>query len=117
MTPSNTTPTERLNTRTHERFPCGAEVAWQLPRLARRGRARLQDIGLGGACLELPCAIEGPETIELCIEAGTAREIRLTGRVVWSSWTDESSNGRTGIQFTRMDDATRRELYALLRRA
>ncbi len=115
MTQPNPITLERPDTRSHERFPCGAEVTWLLPRLARRGRARLRDLGLGGACLELPCAIEGPETIELCLAEGTANELRILGRVVWSSWTDAASTGRTGIQFTRMDDATRRALYALLR--
>lgn len=117
MTPSNPTALEQPGTRNHERFPCNAEVTWHLPRLQRRGRARLRDLGLGGACLELPCALEGPENIELCLAEGTALELRVPGRVVWSSWTDAASTGRTGIQFTRMDDATRRALYALLRTA
>lgn|GEM_PF-4594352 len=116
MQPSETLPSTKHVARAYERFSSGAELSWYLPRLARRGRARVTDLGLGGACLALPCALNGPETIELCLQEGTAAELRITGRVVWSSYSEEAASGRTGIQFQRMDDATRRQLYAMLTR-
>lgn len=107
---------ELLSARRHQRYNCNIPVSWRLLERNQAGESRLINLGLGGACVELPKVVTGPETLQITIPLEDGTMLMLKGRTIWSSGDDESQPCRTGIQFIRMDDPERRALDALLRR-
>ncbi|MSR75170.1 MAG: PilZ domain-containing protein [Planctomycetes bacterium] len=114
--PLNPSSLEVLSARRHQRHNCDIPVSWQLPGRKLTGHSRLLNLGLGGACLELPFAITGPEPLELCFTLDDGATITLNSRIIWSSGDEDVLPRRTGVQFQSMSDDARRSLDAFLQR-
>lgn len=102
--------------RTHLRVECDLAVGFHLRGTGESGRARMADIGLGGARVDLPVPVRIPETVDLTLDIQEAAPLQLSGRVVWT--VDGSGDGRpswpTGLQFQTLEDSERRRLHRLV---
>jgi hypothetical protein len=77
--------------------------------------ARVVDLGLGGACLELPRLIPEGAGVRVSLEAPHLWEpLLVTGQVAWSQPVETRSAARVGIRFETASGATLRALVELL---
>lgn len=107
--------------RQHQRIECRLPAAFTLGSDGTCGQALVVNIGLGGARVDLPLEVGLVEEIDLEITGpaglvgdAAATMMRMSGRVMWTTSEPVAGLYPTGLQFLRLDDATRRRLYDLL---
>jgi hypothetical protein len=76
---------------------------------------RIVDLGLGGACLELPRPLPEGAGVRVSLEAPHLWEpLHVTGQVAWSQPPQARSAARVGVRFEAAAGATLRALVELL---
>ena len=107
--------------RRHHRVACALDAGCRLqgPADGRAFTAKVVNLGMGGARVDLPerAPLPGRLTLTLPAIGGTVPDpapIVLEARVVWTVKDAEGAPFPTGIQFTDMGDEARRRLYRYL---
>ena len=105
--------TTQTNRRRHFRIDCDVSVTFRTAENGPSGTARLANLGLGGARVDFPEELPMPTDLWLSIPFGEAT-VSVKGRVIWTVMDESGGPVPTGVQFQRLDDATRRSLYDLI---
>jgi Tfp pilus assembly protein PilZ len=78
-------------------------------------RAKVVDLGLGGACLELARPIPEGAGVRVSLEAPHLWEpLLVTGQIAWSQPGEARSSARVGVRFEAAAGTTLRALVELL---
>jgi len=114
---------EDATRRHHYRIDCDLPVRGRIEPGGIVFEGRLVNIGLGGASLELPMPVQVPAILHTEIELPVRDSDRtadarlvLPGTVVWNVADGDGAPYPVGVQFTELDDATRRALYLFVGR-
>jgi hypothetical protein len=77
--------------------------------------ARVVDLGLGGACLELARPLPEGAGVRVSLEAPHLWEpLRVTGQIAWSQPVEARPGARIGVRFETAAGSTLRALVELL---
>ena len=104
--------------RHHYRVECDVHVNYQVLQDGRKGSARLVNLGLAGARLDLPEMVDLPADVRLELQPIHDSEpdglLVIEGRVVWTVADEEGGPYPSGVIFQAVDGACRKRLHAYI---